>query len=131
MKQHDPFSLDPGQLDERDEPREQVLRIADITPFPRETAADGPRTGFALDESASGMCLQLEMPVPPGALLRVSLRNFDGASAPERIVRVVWCRARSGGRYNAGLEAVDDGNDELLCVEHARRSTEVDVGRPD
>ena len=39
MRQHDPFSLDPGQLDERDEPREQVLRIADITPFPRETAA--------------------------------------------------------------------------------------------
>jgi hypothetical protein len=120
-------AMEPGQLDERAEPREQVLRVADVAPFPSDANGEPPGTGFALDESASGLCLQLETAVSEGALLRVKLRDFDGRIAREEIVRVAWCRTREGGRYNVGLEVVDE-KDELLCSQRAQRRAEVEFG---
>ena len=131
MAKTEPCPIEPGQLDERSELRTQVLRVAEVAPFPRDSRDGGARTGFALDESSSGLCLQLEAPVVVGRLLRVTVRDFDGRTTREEIVRVAWCRARTGGRYNAGLQVVDESSDEALCVEHARRRSEVDVSKPD
>ena len=117
-------------MDKRGEAREQVLRVAEVAHFPRNSRDEGTRTGLALDESSSGLCVQFGAPVLVGSLLRVTLRNFDGKTTREEIVRVAWCRARFGGRYNAGLEVVDEPSDETLCVEHTRRRAEVDVGKP-
>jgi len=125
------LGLESGQLDERVEPREQILRVAEIAPFPRNSTNDVPSTGFALDESESGLCLQLEAPVPVGVLLRITLRDFDGLTKREEIVRVAWCRARSGGRYNAGLEVAEETAEQRLCVQHAVRRSEIDIGRND
>ena len=124
-------NTEPGQLDERGELRQQVLRVAEVASFPRDSQGEGTRTGFALDESASGLCLQLQAAVPVGALLRVTLRDFNGHTTREEIVRVAWCRARSGGRYNAGLEVVDGPSDATLCVQDARRRDEAEIGKPD
>ena len=127
----DPRAVAREALGDRSEPRREILRFAEITAFPRDARDTAPHTGFALDESASGLCLQLDAPVPEGSLLRATLRDFDGRLLREEIVRVAWCRARSGGRYNAGLAVVDESGDELLCIRHARRRTEVAVSRPD
>ncbi len=125
------YPIERGQSNVREEPRQQVLRVAEVTRFPRDASGDGPRNGFALDESESGLCLRLEAPVPVGALLRVTLRDFDGNTRREAIVRVAWCHPRAGGRYNAGLAVVDEQNDERLWVQHAARATEVAVGGKD
>ena len=117
-----------NMLGDRSEFRSKVLRMADITPFPREATRGTRRSGYALDESDSGFCLQLEAPVQVGAMLRVVLNDFDGQALRDEIVRVAWCRPRKGGRFNAGLEILHErGNEELLCVQHAERRTEVPV----
>lgn len=125
----DIFPLEPGQLDERSERRDPVLRVADIAPFPRDAKTECPSTGFALDESPSGLCLQVDGVLPKDALLRVTLRDFDGRTTREEIVRVIWCRPRAGGRYNAGLEVVTEAGEERLCVQHAQRRARVEVGQ--
>jgi hypothetical protein len=117
-----------NMLGDRTEFRSRVLRMAEITPFPREANQGSHRTGYALDESDGGLCLQLKTPVAVGAMLRVVLNDFDGNALRDEIVRVAWCRPRTGGRFNAGLEILHErSDDELLCVQHATRRTEVPV----
>lgn len=117
-----------NMLGDRSEFRSKVLRMAEITPFPREATRGAHRSGYALDESDGGFCLQLEAPVVVGSMLRVVLNNFDGQALRDEIVRVAWCRPRKGGRFNAGLEILHERSDEeLLCVQHAGRRTEVPV----
>ena len=117
-----------NMLGDRDEFRSRVLRMADITPFPRQADRGERRTGYALDESEGGLCIQLDATVPVGSMLRVVLNDFDGSSLRDEVVRVAWCRARSGGRFNVGLEVIHQRtSNELLCVQHAERRAEFVV----
>jgi len=130
-----------GAADRRAEARGPSLRVAEITPFPR--GAGGARIGglasaFALDESASGVCVSLDAQVPVGALLRVVLRGFDDVTVRDEIVRVAWCAPREHGRWALGAERVCDGPESRtgrppgpatgeLEVQHAARRSPVEV----
>lgn len=121
-----------NMFSERNEFRSRVLRLAEITPFPRDANRSASRIGYALDESESGLCLQIEAAVEVGSILRVVLNDFDGNALRDEVVRVAWCRARTGGRYNAGVEILDEHSDRgLLCVQHASRRTEVAIEQRD
>ena len=121
-----------NMFSERNEFRSRVLRLAEITPLPRGAEHGAKRTAYALDESESGLCLQIEAPVEVGSMLRVILNDFDGNALRDEVVRVAWCRARTGGRYNAGVEIIHEHSvRELLCGEHASRRTEVAIERRD
>ncbi len=92
----------------RSEPREDVLRIADYTRFPRTVPDPRPGLGFTRDLSDAGICLGVDAAESIGSLLSVAIRGLDGLAGPEAIHRVVWCSAETGGRYWLGLERVAD-----------------------
>lgn len=122
------LAVGTNMLGNRNEFRSRVLRMAEVTPFPREADRGERRTGYALDESDGGLCIQLDSPVAEGSMLRVVLNDFDGNPLRDEIVRVAWCRARSGGRFNAGLEVIHERTSEpLLCVQHAEQKTAIEV----
>ncbi len=125
------YSIDSDSRDGRVELREPVRHLAEVAHFPGDVTGGGPRSGFALDESDSGLCLQLEAPVPVKSLLRVKLRDSDGRIRREEIVRVAWCRPRHGGRYNTGLEVVDEQSNQRLRVQHTVRATQIAIGGRD
>jgi len=107
----------------RIEAREPSLGTAAVRPQYGDANGSAPYSAIALDESASGLCVQLSVPVAVGALLEVTLRDTAGRITREEITRVTWCHPREGGRYNAGLAVVG----EALCIEYARRQTVVEV----
>ena len=80
---------------------------------------------MVLDESVSGLCLQLTEPVCVGATLTITIREPDGQVRRSEIARVSWCRPREGGRYNAGLSVAN----ETLCVAYTQQRTEIEVSR--
>ena len=108
----------------RGEPRQPAQATAEIAAVDGVlTDPDAPRQATVLDESASGLCLQLTEPVPVGATLSVTVREPGGEVARSEIARVSWCRPREGGRYNAGLAI----HGETLCVAYQQQQTEIDV----
>jgi len=102
-----------------------------VTHLRDDTTGESPRSGLALDETDSGLCLQLEAPVPVQELLQVKLYDFDGRIRREELVRVAWCRPRNGGRYNAGLEVIEDQDHQHLHVQHTVRATQIAIGGRD
>jgi hypothetical protein len=92
----------------RDEPRREAVRIVEYTPFPRTDSGQQPRIGFTRDLSASGMCIGSDHPEAVGSLLRVVVRDVDGATARPCVERVAWCHATSDGRFWLGLDRVGE-----------------------
>ncbi len=88
----------------RSETREDGVRIAEYTGFPRRSSDQGTRVGFTRDFSASGLCLGVDLGENVGALLRVTVRYPDGSPGYTSIQRVVWCSAERDGRFWIGLE---------------------------
>jgi len=113
----------------RREARNEVLCVAEVSAFPRSSMGEGTRTGFALDQSASGLCIQLGDSVPLGVLLRVVLRDFEGRVTRESIGRVAWCRATELGRFSIGVEIAESevNSEDQLLVHHAPHREDVAV----
>ena len=93
-----------GPIRLRSEAREDGVRIAEYTGFPRRGSEQCPRVGFTRDFSASGLCLGVDLGENVGALLRVTVRQPDGSPGHTSIRRVIWCSAERDGRYWIGLE---------------------------
>lgn len=111
----------------RQETREPRSWTAEVTPLPSAGGdVSTSHRGVALDESPSGLCVQLHEPVAVGGSLAVTLRDPEGRVTRETVARVTWCRPREGGRYNAGLAVTGDAG-ELLCIEHTRRRTPIEL----
>ena len=102
----------------RREVRSDEIRVAQYTPFPRETASQQPRVGFTRDVSGLGMCLGVDEPEPLGALLKIDVRSIDGQSMGASIARVVWCSGSRDGRHWIGLD--------LLCETNGKRPERTD-----
>lgn len=92
----------------RREAREETVRIAEYSCFPRSAPEPGQRFGFTRDFSASGMCLGVDESESVGSLLRVTLRSIDGRPGRTALERVVWCSAARDGRYWLGLEQLSE-----------------------
>lgn len=103
-----PIDTAPDTRGSRREERHDAVRIVEYTRFPRVGAGAGPRFAFTRDHSASGMCIGCDEPEPPGALLRLSVRDLDGRASSPRLERVVWCEPAGDGRFWLGLERVTD-----------------------
>ncbi len=101
----------------RREVRADEIRIAQYTPFPRESASQQPRVGFTRDVSGLGMCLGVDQPESLGALLKIDVRSLDGQSMGASIARVVWCTASRDGRHWLGLD--------LLCETTGKNRVEM------
>ena len=111
----------------RQETRETRAWTAELTPLPNTSGGvPNAHRGVALDESPSGLCVQLHEPVAVGGSLAVTLRDPDGRVTRETVARVTWCRPRDGGRYNAGLAVMGDAG-EPLGIEHTRRRTPIEL----
>jgi len=89
-------------------PRQDEVRIARYSRFPRESSDELPRIGFTRDVSALGMCLGVDHAEPIGVLLRIELRSLDGESMGASIARVVWCKDARDGRQWLGLDLLCD-----------------------
>jgi hypothetical protein len=74
----------------RREPRQEVVRHVEYSPYPRARSDQGVRVGFTRDLSHSGMCVRLDTPERVGSLLRVTLREVDGQARFVRIERIAW-----------------------------------------
>lgn len=92
------------QLLLRRERREELVRLVEFCPFPRATVADGWRLGSTRNLSASGMCLEVEAPVPKDSLLRFTIRRIDGRPTLAGLARVAWCTEGPDGATRVGLE---------------------------
>jgi hypothetical protein len=101
----------------RRERREEVVRVVEYTPFPRQTPDQQPRLGFTRDLSASGMCLGVDAPEAPGSLLRVTVRASDGRPMRESVERVVWCRPERDGRFWLGLELLTEAQPSRYALD--------------
>ncbi len=93
----------------RREPREDVVRIVEYSPFPRVSGDQRQRTGFTRDVSDSGMCLGVDAAEPVGSLLRAVVRDIDGRSTLDSLTRVEWCRRSCDGRWWLGLSLLANG----------------------
>jgi len=92
-------------FDERREDRHEVLRVAEIHAEPARRGESGLHTGFAFDESDSGMCVAVDAPLATGGTVRVVLRDFEGEVLRDSEARVAWCRPSECGRFAVGLDA--------------------------
>jgi len=92
------------------------IRIAEYSPFPRESASQESRIGFTRDVSGLEMCLGVDLPEPIGSLLRLDLRTLDGEPLGASIGRVVWFNGSDEGRFWLGLD--------LLCEIDAKHRRE-------
>jgi hypothetical protein len=102
--------------DERRHERRRILRMVDYSPFPRVSAEDQVRTGFAENESASGLCIAVASEHAIGGLLRVVVRGADGTPSRDAVARVVWCRAGQDDAYLVGLELMRESSPRMLVV---------------
>jgi hypothetical protein len=100
----------------RQHERRPILRMVDYSPFPRAAADEQVRTGFAKDESVTGLCIAVKSPHGIGSLLRVVVRGVDGTPARDAIARVVWCRTKPEGDYHVGLELMRESSPRMLVV---------------
>jgi hypothetical protein len=98
----------------RREERVEVVRSVEYTPFPRVSSQQRGSVGFTRDVSPSGLCLRVEAPERPGALLRVAVRGVDGRPARVAIARVVWTAATVDGAFWLGLQIVEECERRVL-----------------
>lgn len=110
-----------GLASRRREAREDVVRDVEYCRFPRECAEQRPRIGFTRDVSPAGMCLRVDVPEPPGSLLRVAERGIDGRPRRETIARVVWTEATVDGGHWMGLALVEPGAAQAVRIRAGRR----------
>ena len=88
----------------RREAREEIVRVVEYAPFPRQTPNQIPHLGFSRDISRSGMCLGTDFPEVVGSLLHITVRAGDGQPTRDSVERVVWCESERDGRFWLGLE---------------------------
>lgn len=100
----------------RREERVAVVRHVEYTPFPRVCAHQRGRLAFTRDVSPSGMCLRVEAPECPGALVRVAVHGVDGRPARVAIARVAWCASTVDGAFWVGLSIVEECARRVLRV---------------
>jgi hypothetical protein len=122
-----PPSLDaPGNT--RSEQRNPIVRIVEYTPYPRRTRNERRQVGFTRDTSPSGMCLAVETPEKPGALLRVIATDVDGNPSSDDLARVAWCEPRRDGRFWLGLDVMSATQvGRMLKVRHTVRRQKIAV----
>lgn len=106
--------MDPAR--QTSEPRRDLAVPLPVEVVGREGV---PRTEYAVNVSASGLCLHAPRPLPAGASLRVAFTLPDGGGRIEARARVAWSEAppRSArARFRAlGLRF------EALCEADRRR----------
>ena len=112
---------------ERRQERRSIVRMVDYSPFPRAAADEQVRTGFAKDESVSGLCVAVDSAQMIGTLLRVVVRGVDGMPARDAIARVVWCSAHAEGGYHVGLELMRESSPRMLLVRRDSGRGEVAI----
>jgi hypothetical protein len=100
----------------RREERVAVVRHVEYTPFPRVSAHQRGRLAFTRDVSPSGLCLRVEAPECPGALVRVAVRGVDGRPARVAIARVAWSSPTVDGAWWVGLAIVEECARRVLRV---------------
>ena len=105
-----------AQRTARREERVAVVRHVEYTPFPRVSAHQRGRLAFTRDVSPSGLCLRVEAPERPGALVRVAVRGVDGRPARVAIARVVWSSPTVDGAFWVGLSIVEECAQRVLRV---------------
>ena len=116
----------PGNT--RVEERTAIARIVEYTPYPRRTRDERRRVGFTRDSSPSGMCLAVDHPEKPEALLRVVDTDIDGNASTDTLARVAWCEPRGDGRFWLGLDVIRaTGVGRMLKVRHTARRQKVAV----
>ncbi len=98
----DHFTADGAPM--RREERDEIVRVVEYAPFPRQAPDQRLHLGFTRDISKAGMCLGVDGPEPVGSLLRITVRACDGRPARESVERVVWCEPARDGRFWLGLE---------------------------
>jgi hypothetical protein len=112
---------------ERRQERRCILRMVDFSPFPRASANEQAGTGFAKNESASGLCIAVESVQTVSALLRVLVRGVDGTPTRDAIARVAWCRPQQEGGFHVGLELMRESSPRMLMVRPDRCRREVAI----
>jgi len=90
----------------RNEARGGGDRVVEYCPFPRVSAAQGWRMGFARRLSAEALCLEADQGFGIGSLLHITLRSIDGRPTLDTLARVVWCHAAPSGA-ELGLALLD------------------------
>ncbi|MEE2674780.1 MAG: hypothetical protein VX466_13345 [Myxococcota bacterium] len=96
----------------RSELRDDEIRIAEYSQFPRENSSEQPRIGFTRDITGLEMCLGVDLPEPIGSLLRLDLRTLDGEALGASIGRVVWFNGTHDGRFWLGLDLLCEINEK-------------------
>lgn len=115
-----PSGADPRQPRRR-ELREEVVRDVEFCRFPRVCADQRPRIGFTRDISPSGLCLRADVAEPVGSLLRVAIRDIDGAPRREAIARVVWTAPTFDGGHWIGMALVESGAAQAVRIRRRSR----------
>ena len=101
----------------RQEDRERVVHVVEYSRYPRREVGEGRSVGYTHDRSAGGLGLDLREKVHPGELLRLSVRDIDGAICVDGLARVVWCTPQPDGRARAGLALLrGEGERPMLRV---------------
>jgi len=106
----------------RREPRQEVVRHVEYSPYPRARSDQGVRVGFTRDLSHSGMCVRLDTPERVGSLLRVTLREVDGQARLESIARIAWSSPTIDGAHWVGLSLLKPGRRQPIPVRHEPRA---------
>ncbi len=99
------------------ESRERVVHVVEYSHYPRRLASENRRVAYTQDRSRSGLGLDLPERVRPGELLRVTLRDIDGAPSIDGLCRVVWCKEAGDGRARAGVALLrEQGRRRMMRV---------------
>ena len=108
-------------MNERSEPRQRVVHLVEYSRYPRRDPGEDQRVAYTQDRSTTGLGLDLPERVKPGELLRITLRDIDGAIELDGLARVVWCERLSSGRARAGLAMLrESGERRMLRVHKAQ-----------
>ncbi len=98
------FSQSPfRQRAKRREPREELVRLVECTPFPRKRANERRRLAFTRDLSLSGLQVAGDYAFEEGSLLHVVLHSAQGKPIVDGLARVVWSRPEGEERHRTGL----------------------------
>ncbi|WP_369602533.1 PilZ domain-containing protein [Hahella sp. SMD15-11] len=84
--------------------------------------------------SFGGVCCMSDKPYKAGTSLTLTIRHVDPPF--ECPVRVVWCRPRSSGQFELGLEFLSEQDayaarmvEQVCHIEHYRKQVAVNEGR--
>jgi len=101
-------------VENRVEPRSETVRIVEYTGFPRRDSERSLRMGFTRNISKSGICLGADHPEPVGSMLRLGIRDLDGARTDARIGRVAWTSDARDGRHWIGIELLTEASNHAV-----------------